>query len=136
MAEITKNYGLKCPSDTDYYNIEDQNGNMRIIDDAIASAVNVGVYVGDGEVERFIPLPRKPKFVFVLQNGHGLRTGENVAHVAGGLALDGNPAHAADDYIIVEDGGFRLRSLGENGSSHYVRVNVNATGQNYFYLWG
>lgn len=136
MAEQTTNYGLKCPLETDYYNIEDQNENMRKIDDAIASAVNVGVYVGDGAEERVISLPRTPKFVLVLNNGYGLRSGENITHVSGGLAIAGNPAHAADDYIIIEEGGFRLRSLGQNGSSNYIRVNVNTTGSNYFYLWG
>ena len=136
MAEFTKNYGLTCPESTDYYNIEDQNGNMRIIDEAISATVNTGVYVGDGEVERKITLPRTPKFVLVLQNGYGLRNGDSIAHVFGGLAIAENPAHAGDDYIIIEEGGFRLRNLGSEGSSKVIRVEINSTGVNYFYLWG
>jgi len=136
LAEITKNYGLKCPSDTDYYNIEDHNGNMRIIDDAIASAVNVGMYVGDGETERFISLPRTPKFVLILQNGNKLRENGNTTKVYGGLAVGDQPAFAADAYIIIEEGGFRLRHLNGAGSNSSVYVQINTTDSNYFYLWG
>jgi hypothetical protein len=32
MSTTTKNYGLKKPTTSDYFNIEDQNGNMDLID--------------------------------------------------------------------------------------------------------
>ena len=36
MATTTANYGLKKPADNEYYNVEDQNGNMDIIDAELA----------------------------------------------------------------------------------------------------
>jgi len=36
MATATTNYGLKKPAANDYYSVEDQNGNMEIIDTELA----------------------------------------------------------------------------------------------------
>ncbi len=39
MADYTSNYNLKKPLGSELYNIEDQNSNMDIIDDALANRV-------------------------------------------------------------------------------------------------
>ena len=127
MAETTMNYGLKCPAETDYYNVEDHNENMRKIDDAIGSRISTGVYTGNGEDEIFIPLPRKPKFVLVLRRGASLHYN---SYIVGGLALENHPAHEGIDYLIIEEGGFRVRHDDSKA------ITTNRAGMEFFYLWG
>lgn len=40
MADTTTNYGFKKPVGTEYYNVEDQNGNMDLIDAQIKATDN------------------------------------------------------------------------------------------------
>lgn len=63
MATNTTNYNLKKPAQSDFYNVEDFNGNMDIIDEALnnagankidkvtnATAGNMAVLAADGDV--------------------------------------------------------------------------------------
>ena len=41
MASYTKNYNLKKPAGNDAYNIEDQNGNMDLLDQALKNKADL-----------------------------------------------------------------------------------------------
>ena len=131
--EQTTNYKLNLPSGEDYYNIEHQNENMRAIDTALSARIGAGSFVGDGESERFIPLPRTPSFVLLVREGSRFDS-ENARY--GGLAVAGSPAVAAGRaYLTVEEGGFRLAHI-PDAFSGLNTVHTNSTGETYHYLWG
>ena len=136
MAEATQNYNLTCPSETDYYNIEVQNENMRKLDAALASCINVGMYVGDGEAVQTVSLPRTPKFVLVMRNGSLISLSDDGTYQYGGLAITGYPAFRADACVEITEGGFTVTHLTSGGSDPHVRLCLNTVGERYSYIWG
>ena len=132
--EQTTNYNLQLPSGEDYYNIEQQNSNLRILDRELASRIGAGSYIGDGESERFIPLERTPSFVLLVREGSRFNI-DNARY--GGLAIAGSPAVAGGrEYLTVEEGGFRLHHVPNVFDSSQTTMEINSTGEPYFYLWG
>lgn len=49
MATYTENYDLKKPGKDDFYNIDDFNGNMDIIDNALAETSEINEKIGNPE---------------------------------------------------------------------------------------
>ncbi|MBQ3055441.1 MAG: hypothetical protein IJC88_04980 [Oscillospiraceae bacterium] len=132
--EQTTYYKLNLPSGEDYYNIEHQNENLRTLDAALFGRIGAGSYVGDGESERFIPLPRTPSFVLVMRSGSQFAS-ENRRY--GGMALEESPAIANGvAYLTVEEGGFRLKHVEDVFDGSLATMHVNSTGETYHYLWG
>ncbi len=128
----TTNYSLNLPSGEDYYSIEHQNENMRALDTAVFERVGAGRYVGNGEEERTISLPRTPRFVLILREGSRMQD-ESVHY--GGLAVEGAPAVAVGyEYIKLTENGFTLRHLPRIDA--FTSLNVNTDGVAYHYLWG
>lgn len=77
MATYTKNYNLKKPDATDYYNVGDMNENSDKIDTAIKEVyssipanIKTGTYVGNGEILRKITLDGEVDAIIVTAPGH------------------------------------------------------------------
>lgn len=136
MADTTKNLGLTLPKAEEYYNIEIQNTNMERLDEAVGTAVNVGAYIGDGETERFISLPRTPKFVLVFREGRTVAMYDGFEYLFGGLAITDYPANAGRDYLIIEENGFRVVDIPSGLAPNYATANLNLSEVRYSYLWG
>lgn len=136
MAEKTEYLGLTLPKSEDYYNIEVQNQNMEKLDAAISGAINVGAYIGDGSDERFIELPRTPKFVLVIREGSNLSFDDGYPYIFGGLAITDFPANSGEDYIIIEENGFRIKELPDGKPPYYSFYRVNLASMRYSYIWG
>ena len=81
MATSTPNYNLKKPAPEDFYNIQDFNDNMDLIDQALAGDIDCGLFAAENEI--------------------ALHNSERLSHQT--LAVDGNRTDASSGVVTLEE---------------------------------
>lgn len=93
--ENTKNYNLKKPVETDYYDVEDQNINMDIIDEALGNKVNK--VVGKQLSTEDYTSSEKSKLSGIESGATGDQSANEVLNLL--KSVDGNGSGIDADYL-------------------------------------